>query len=116
MQRNATLAALLADRAAATVDPHTLSEREMVAHIYALQHRVQLLDVIGTFFMAQFEAIEDVVRQESAGGPLTPVQALILDLCNRRWECARPVIVAEPQTITVAEPETGARAQLRRAV
>ena len=114
-----TLAALLADRAAATVDPHTLSERDKIAHIYALQERVKLLDLIGTYFFANFEAIEDVIRQEAAGGPLSPSQSLILHICNRRWECAKPVIVvnpAEPETLTIQEPETGAVASRRRAV
>ncbi len=117
--RNAALEALLADQKVARVDPLTLSPQQLISTFYALQERVQLLDVIGTFLMAQFEAIEKVIQSDVAGGPMTPSQSLILDLCARRWEHATLVIVSDTPgeaAVTVTEPETGASASLRRAV
>ena len=94
------------DQAARAVDPALLSEGEKNAKILALQARVTEMESIATFLMHQLQAVERATLD--AGAEDRSYRRLILDLCHRRWECAMPV--------TLVEPETGAESFMRRAL
>lgn len=104
----ALLQAVQADQAAQECDPHLLTDGEKNAKIRALQERVRTMESIATFLCNLLQAVEQTTHEDVAGGTPTMRQRLVLDICNRRWECATPV--------TLIEPETGAESFMRRSL
>jgi hypothetical protein len=102
----ALLEAIARDQAARTVDPATLSEGEKNAKILALQARVAEMESIATFLANLLQAVEQATL--NAGPDDRAYRKLIIDLTHRRWQCATPV--------TLIEPETGAESFARRAL
>lgn len=107
MMTPARLQAMIeADQAARSCDPQLLTDPEKNEKIRALQDRVALLEGIATFLCNLLQAAERATL--TAGAADRTYRRLILDICHRRWECATPV--------TIIEPETGAETFMRRAL
>lgn len=98
------------DRAAAPVDPSTLTEAEKAAKILALQQRVEEMELIATILANLLQGVETVA--ERGNGMSDATRKLLMGITHRRWECAMPVTIVEP----IVEPETGATSLIRRAL
>lgn len=106
------LDAIERDQAARAVDPLTLDQRELVVKVFALQARVSELEGIATYLANLLQAIEQATLTSPPDD--RAYRRLVLDLTDRRWRCATPVVAVESST--VVEPETGAASFMRRAL